>query len=135
MIHLWTKLIYRSPTQLILMSVTWIVGNILFSFETWLAPYPCSPEEVCRAQPPPICPEGISQTDISDTNQTVSLTVEISEPYPSQALRPSTHEVKPPARLGYPNQEITHFFSEGKNDVDYKFHVIVLSSISCDLVR
>ena len=36
-----------------------------------LAPCPCSPVCFGCAQPPPICPEGISQTDISDTNQMV----------------------------------------------------------------
>ncbi len=44
------------------------------------------PVDVGHAQPPPICPEGISQPDISDTNQAVSLTTGISGPCPSQAL-------------------------------------------------
>ena len=55
-----------------------------------LAPCPCIPVDVGHAQPPPIWPEGISQTDIFDTNLTISLTIEISEPYSSQALRHST---------------------------------------------
>ena len=60
-----------------------------------LAPCPCSPVDISHAQPPPICPEAISQTDISDTNQTVSPTTGVSNPYPSQALRRSTCEVEP----------------------------------------
>ena len=67
-----------------LMSVTWMVGNLRFLLR--LDILPLQPSKVGHAQPPLICPEGISQTDISDTNLTVSQHTGISESYPTSML-------------------------------------------------